>query len=1116
MTSAAPLPSGVVTFLLTDIEGSTALWDRHGEAMAMALERHDVLVAAAVTDAGGRLIKSKGEGDSTFSVFQRTSDAAVAALAILQALAAETWPEGIVIRSRLSIHMGEAVERDGDYYGPAVNRVARLRGLANGGEIMLSRSAAEVIADQAGDAFTIHELGEASLKGISRPEHVFQLVPSGQQPRTSLPVASAPAPVNEVPPSLTGGPFVGRHTEIDAMRAAWERACRGRPRAVLIGGEPGIGKTSLCGAFAREAFEAGATVVYGRCDEDLGVAFQPFAEALRTLIGTGCVQLADIPNSGQLVRLVPELRDLVPEVTTVVNADAEADRWALFEAVDALLAAASEHAPVLLVIDDLHWAAKPTLLLLRHLLRTDRVARLLVITTYRDTEAEATKRVNDFAADLRRDALGERLAVTGLDTSDVEALVAVTAGHALDERAVELSGLLRSETGGNPFFIAETLRHLVESGAIFERDGRWTSDLELHELDLADGVREVLDRRIDRLTETTVKVLTVGALIGPTFNVRLLEAAADVDPDALLDGLDEAVAAGMLTETPGDYAFNHALIRHALLGRLGGTRKMRMHRRIGEAIEAMPSPNLHIEALAHHFSETAFDGQVAKASRYGLAAGRRAMERLALEDAIEWLERSLSFVDAEPDDHREVRADVLTELARVRSVIGPRGTGRDYALRAGQEALLLEDLPRFTAAAAMGGRFGQVGRPDEALLDLLRAGMAIAEHDDPLTWAQLAAELSFMVGSNGEGNRAAADELTTRALAIARASDDSGVLGRALSARVSNLLGTPHVDQWRPLAQEILGLKETLEDSFVATFGLCYLACADIMSGDRVAFESATAQMEQLEQTTKAWYPGYFLRSYRCVSANLAGRWDEAAAALDDLFQHGADDPNMLNVWQANQMVLARETGQLADMLPLIEATALMNPGVAGYAAASTLFLGELGRHDEAKALLAPVKGPEFASLPDDQVFPMTLGCYAEGAAYAGDCEAAAVLAEALGPFTGLLLAPAAGTICMGSADRILAMLHTTLGAWDQAEVHFARALEIETGFGSVVMEARTRAWRSRMLLARREPGDEDLARVELDTAHSQATAMGMVMLVADIERMLAEEFAGSVERPTI
>lgn len=706
-----------VTFLLTDIEGSTAAWEADAEAMATALARHDEIVEQVVTSRGGRLVKTRGEGDATFSVFDRPSGAAAAAIELQEAIRHEPWVLAEPMRIRVALHTGEVELRDGDYFGRAVNRAARLRSLAAGGQTLCSGATAELVIDTLSDDVVLADLGMRQLRNLARPEHVFELrletAVDSVEPAVETPI-ERPA----LPAVLAGpGPFVGRVPELEGLLAEWESTLAAGARAVLISGEPGVGKTRLAGEWSRLAYEQGAVVLYGRCDEDLGAAYQPFAEALRSLVPClGADRLRAMRGIEALLLLVPRLTDTVPDLTTPTRSDPDTERYALFDAVVALLAMAAASAPVVLILDDLHWAAKPTLLLLRHLLRFGEHARVQIVGTYRSTDLDRSHPLAAMLADLHRDGSASRLALGGLDEDDVTAYVA-EAGY--DD--VELARALASVTGGNPFFLIEALRHVAESG------GRWDPST------LPQGVREAVSRRLSRLPAETNKALAAAAVVGSRFPLALVEQVVGED---LIDAFDEACKAGIVIEEPGGrYRFNHALVRQSLLAELASVRRMRLHQKIATTLEAESGADDELLAeLAYHYFECAWAGNAAKAVEYCRRAADQAIERLAYEGAAELYDRALHALeelDDELPDRDALEAELL--VARCEALLA----AGDVGSAAGAVAQLRRAAGDSVRLSAWGTCFdGQLSmltnpeRLDEIESEVGAAAQRLAELDD--------------------------------------------------------------------------------------------------------------------------------------------------------------------------------------------------------------------------------------------------------------------------------------------------------------------------------------------------------------------------------------------------
>lgn len=681
-----------VTFLLTDIEGSTAAWEADADTMATALARHDEIVEQVVTFRGGRLIKTRGEGDATFSVFDRPSAAAAAAVELQEAILHESWTLAEPMRIRVALHTGEVEFRDGDYFGRAVNRAARLRSLAAGGQILCSGATAELAIDTLSDDVVLADLGMRQLKNLTRPEHVFEL---RLETTADAPDPQIDAPMErpDLPAVLAGsGPFVGRRPELERLLSAWRTMLTAGAHAVLIAGEPGVGKTRLAGEWSHQAYEQGAIVLYGRCDEDLGAPYQPFAEALRSLVPClGTSRLRGLRGVEALLPLAPGLTDVLPDLTAPPRADPDTERYALFDAVVALLGIATTSAPVVLILDDLHWAAKPTLLLLRHLLRFGEHASVQILGTYRSTDLDRSHPLAAMLADLHRDGSAHRLALSGLDADDVTAYVA-EAGY--DDE--ELARALASVTGGNPFFLIEALRHVDESGGLWDQST------------LPQGVREAVSRRLSRLPAATNKALAAAAVVGSRFALDLVESVIGED---LVDAFDEASKAGIVIEEPGGhYRFNHAIVRQSLLAELASVRRMRLHQKIATTLEAEPGADGELLAeLAYHYFECAWAGNAAKAVEYCRRAADQAMAHLAYEGAADLYGKALHALE-EIDDELLDRDDQQAELLVARC---------EALLAAGDVASSAGAVSQLRTAAKDSGRLAAWGTCFDGQLSML-------------------------------------------------------------------------------------------------------------------------------------------------------------------------------------------------------------------------------------------------------------------------------------------------------------------------------------------------------------------------------------------------------------
>ena len=465
--------------------------------------------------------------------------------------------------------------------------------------------------------------------------------------------------------------FVARERELDVLRAAWQQARGGARRLVLVAGEPGIGKTRLTSEFAREAHAEG-TVLYAGCQEEALVAYQPFVEALRHYARTAALdwdELALGPGAGELALLVPEFAATQPADSGARADDPETRRYLLFDAISMLLAEVAARTPLAFVIDDLHWADRATLRLLRHVLRASQDAPLLIVGTYRDAEIGPEHPLADLLADLRRDRLLERVSLDGLEEGEVATLIASHAGHEAPAGLVET---VHEQTEGNPFFVEEVMRHLIETGVVFERGGRWTSALTPDEIGVPEGVKEVLARRLGRLSDSCRAALAQAAVLGREFSFEVLRAMTAADDEELIAVVEEAVGAQLVVEVTGRsspaYAFTHALVRETLYGALSGPRKQRMHATAAQAIERVEG-DAQVGVIALHYRLAGSTGDAGKAIEYSLQAGGRAAELSAWDAVADHWEGALAIMERAGRPEAE-RARLLIALGDVMAVLG--------------------------------------------------------------------------------------------------------------------------------------------------------------------------------------------------------------------------------------------------------------------------------------------------------------------------------------------------------------------------------------------------------------------------------------------------------------
>jgi class 3 adenylate cyclase/tetratricopeptide (TPR) repeat protein len=1073
--------NATVTLLFSDLIDATELLERLGEEGAQSVRQsHFHLLRDAVAHHGGHEVKVLNDG--LMVVFQSAVDAVACAVAIAQAVERQNRREPSArVDVRLGVNVGEPTRDGEDYFGLPVVLAKRLCDGAGPGQILVSDVVRALVGPRTSHRF--RALEPRDLKGVG----ITAIYEIEWEP---LRRGTGPLPPALVPPA--DGCFVGRERELDRLGAAWKEAATGTRRAVLIGGEPGVGKTRLAAELATEVHGDGL-VLYGRCDEDLGVPYQPFAEAVRA-----CAQLwtdeelgARIgPNAASLARLVPELRERLPEIPSVVAGEAEAERYLLFEAVAEFLASAADEQPVLLVLDDLHWAAKPTLVLLRHLLRSTLPMSVLMVGTFRDTELDRAPVLAEALADLRRDADVERISLSGLDRASVAAFVAAV-GYAPSDATTELAEAVHAGTEGNPFFVGEILRHLKESG-----------ESEVTGASLPPGVKDVVVSRLTRLSATANRMLTMASVTGARFELSVLERLSDIGADELLDALDEAVRARVIIELPtvGHYTFAHSLIRRVLLDELTASRRARMHWRVTDALASMPDAGQRLEELAFHSAEAGAVGDVARAAAYALAASRAALDRLAYEEAVEIAQRGIDVIGPSGTADPRQRAELLLALAEARDFTGDVPSLKQAAYQAAIEARSVKWAEGLARAAVLYGRWVVVGQRDPIVEELCEEGLA-AVGDDLLWRGRLTTTLvNYLVS---EGRLASVDEMAEASVAMARETNDVDGLAAALYQRTVTLAAAGRIEERLALSDELVHMTEMRDSARGRLDGLVVRATTRLEAGDAKGFEADTQEMRRLASTLNWWAADFWASTFETTMRMLHGEFDGLEAAAGDQYARGSQDINAFNVYAVQLFWLRRELGGLEDLEPLMTATVAQSPELVAFKAALALAHVESGRTEEAAATLDELAADGFAALPRDQTFTAAVALLTDVAAQTGAAQHAERLRPLLTPHQGHLVLGGPAIACFGAADRFLGMVDATVGDADAAVAHYEAAADLETSLGARPALARTRYWWGRLLLGQGGAGQREGRALLADVAETAET-LGMRVLCQRVRETLA------------
>jgi DNA-binding SARP family transcriptional activator/DNA-binding CsgD family transcriptional regulator/tetratricopeptide (TPR) repeat protein len=928
-------------------------------------------------------------------------------------------------------------------------------------------------------------------------------------PHSWKPTPTAATPGATLPPPLRlsqSFAFVGRSAELEILRGAAPRTATDGRRMVVVAGEAGSGKSRLVREFAYEMAAEGTIVLYGACGPVASAPYQPIVEALTQLVQhTDPTTLRDDLGAagGELVRLLPDLARHTGALADPITADPDTERYRLHTAVADLIANTGRRQPVLLIVEDAHWADAGTLLLLRHLARAPAPARLVVLTTYRHPDAEAAAELADVLADLRRAGDFVHIRLGALTDDEIDRFVSAASGGSA-QPARSLAAQLREITAGNPFLLCELWRTLTDSGAVVVADGVVGLTGPLADVAATQAVQDAVGARLARLPDSAVAVLDLAAVAGGEFELDTVRRASASLADCV-DGMAAAERSGMIEATPSPiltYRFTHELVRRAIYDRHTGVARAHLHSRVGEALAAKsvsPSPRT-LAALAHHFTAGLPFVEPEKAVRYNVLAARAATMALAFRQAADRLDLALG-IGVEDDAER---AQLHLELGTV-------------WLRAGRSLDALDSLHRAVLIARDLGDADLFGRAAIGIehashlphmvgtgaVEILREALAILGPEDSPLRVRLLAGLARALAVHGD--HAAAMAVRTRAVGMARRIDDRQGLATALLhaswARNSTdpvaLVKT--VTEARDVAAEIGDLQGLAEAMALRVSAL--VAACDIDAARRQLSE-ATDMATRVRQP----FLLHIVEQHTSALALMQGRLDDAEAAAEHAqawgrLLSGADPSTDYGI---QMFGIRREQGRLAEVVPAAR-DLMSRPPDGVWRAALVALLVELDMTADAERELAAMRSEPL----DPALRPLWLASMtylADACSMTGDAETAGRIYPALEPYAGTNIMIGYSVGYYGAADRYLGMLAATLGHTAAAERHFEAALELNRQMQATTWLAHTCYQYGRLQWSRHP----DRARVLLDEASTLAQRVGMPSLLRRMEAV------GSTATPLI
>jgi class 3 adenylate cyclase len=1063
----------LATILLTDLVGSTRLATSVGPVRADELrEEHFALLRDAIAGCGGKEVKNTGDG--LMVAFSSASAAVKCAVGMQQLFERRYRIAEQGLHVRIGLGAGESTVTDGDYFGMPSIEAARLCAQAPSDGILISGLAKALAGRCEGIDFA--SAGELELKGFPEPVEAFAV--SWAPIAEETPGASRwplPALLRSVPPVS----YVGRVEERAGIEEALVLARDGARQAVLVSGEPGIGKTRLASFAAHRAHAEGFAVCWGSCSEELAVPYEPWIEVCSQIVEHAPEELLKRHckrHGGELSRLVRTLGERVEELPSPQTSDPETERYLLFSAVAGLLEQVAQSMPVCVVLDDLHWADGQSVALLKQVVRTAEHEALQVIATYRDSDLGKDHPLGSVLADLRSVDGVQRIALHGLGSDEVAQIMTSAAGHELDEDILQLAQEIATETDGNPFFVGEILRGLWESGAlIFDEDsGRWSVGRS-GAIALPESVREVIERRVERLGEETLELLRLAAVIGRVFDVEVLESMLAIDESQLLDQLEAAVAASLLAESDervGQFRFAHALINQTLYEGLGATRRARMHERVAQALEDLygQDPGDHLSELALHWRMAAVSVDKAKAADYALRAGQRALDSLAPAEAVKLFTDAVELIG---DVDGTERCEALIGLGEAQLQTGDRAY-RETLLDAARIASTMADA-ELAARAALANNRGISSTFGEIDTERLAAIERAIELDDPPNRARRARLLAIKaLELEWDPDFGMRRSLGEEAISLARATEDKRTLAEVLQTvveaiRVSDTLA------WRiGLVEELVGCAAEVGDpalGFLAD-NLQFTVCVE--RGDleraKLALEQNELIAHELDQPAFIWIATFNAAGWELMHGDLVAgeRLFESALQIGQ----EAGQPDAVFVYAAALQQARIYQGRAQEIVAMMEQSVSAYPAIAAWRAGLASMLGYLDRGAEAAKILEQAASDRFEHIALDSATSTALALYADAAALTGSSGPASILYELIEPWADQVVWN--GVIGYGHARMWLGLLAACTGDHEQADEHLAFACDFQETHGLLLWAARAHLGWAQALAGR---GDAARAR---------------------------------------
>ena len=899
--------------------------------------------------------------------------------------------------------------------------------------------------------------------------------------------------------------FVGRDEEFDQVTSLFDE-CVDQQHGwlMMFSGEAGIGKTRLAEQLAGTASDRGMNVFWGRSLEERGgPPYWPWVQVLRAMIRSlDDDALAECMGAGvaDIAGIVPELAQRLDVMPSVPLATADQDRFRLFDSIGTFLVNAAHRQPLLLVFDNLHWAGRPSLLLLQFVSAVLVDSPVFILGTYRGSEVSREHPLFDTLGTLNRESRFLRLHLKGLKSEAVATLLRSATGR---QPAPALVEAVHRETEGNAFFVAEVIRLLIDSQAL---KGQQELSRPLV-IEIPEGIREVIGKRLNQLSADCNRILQIAAVVGRQFDLRLLEHLVDdMQSERVAEVLGECIHCGVIIESglrSGAFRFSHALIRETLYDEINSARRPRLHAQVGQAIEKLYGEDSEpwLASLAYHFTEAARGGYVSKAVEYNMRAAELAEEQLAYEEAASHYQNAIESLALDDGIENELThcrlllalARTMSKEARAPETLGLCEQAFTLALKQGDVERMLESCRIVDYGVSNLGVGG-----DRAMSLVETALDAMPDQDSPVRAELLGvlARARYMAGKSDQTESAIVESI-----AMSRRVRDAKAMASAYRARCFSPYPPESLAQRVEVAREMLQLAVELGSRELErdAHDLCFydqLELGNLHQADEHLHQSGKIG----ESIRQPFYTTNHL-VYRAMRSIMEGRYEEGEQLAIDALKSGqrVGRGSAEGLFSMQMFAIRRDQGRLDELLPVLEAFQKINSGSSIWKPGLILLYTKLDMRDDALREFGMLTDDKLSMVPRDALWSTCLAYLAEAAIYLDDVAGAQMLYRYLEPYSGRNLLAGASVVFLGAADYYLALLAVCMGESQVAYRHFEEAIKLNKRMGAHPWLART-CFQFGRLLARSEDERQRRRGAEmLGSASAAAQQLGMRGLVGRI-----------------